>query len=68
MSGLETFNALRQIRADIQVILCSGYSEQEATLKFVGKGLAGFVQKPFRTHDLLDALHRIVIGPKPNAS
>jgi PAS domain S-box-containing protein len=60
MSGLETFNALRQIRADIQVILCSGYNEQEATHKFVGKGLAGFVQKPFRTHDLLEALHRIV--------
>jgi FixJ family two-component response regulator len=68
ISGLDTFNALQQIRADVKVILCSGYSEQEATLKFVGKGLSGFVQKPFRAHDLLEVLHRLVVAPKPNAS
>lgn len=30
----------------------SGYNEQEPTHAFAGKGLAGFVQKPFRQADL----------------
>jgi FixJ family two-component response regulator len=29
------------------VILSSGYNEVEATSHFVGKGLAGFIQKPY---------------------
>ena len=31
----------------------SGYNEQDATQRFVGKGLAGFLAKPFLVSDLL---------------
>ena len=31
----------------------SGYNEQDATQRFVGKGLAGFISKPFLITDLL---------------
>jgi CheY-like chemotaxis protein len=58
MSGLETFNALQQIQPGIPILLCSGYSEEDATTHFVGRGLAGFIQKPFRPADLLAALHQ----------
>src|SRR5690242_15920579 len=47
MSGEETFRKLRGIRPDIKVILSSGYNEAEAIRSFSGKGLAGFVQKPY---------------------
>lgn len=47
MNGEETFRELRQLRPDIKVVLTSGYNEQEATHRFSGKGLAGFIQKPF---------------------
>ena len=47
MDGEQAFGELRRIRPDIQVILCSGYNEQDATQHFVGKGLAGFIQKPY---------------------
>ena len=43
-----TYWDLRLMRANVPVILSSGYSEQEVTSLFVGKGLAGFIQKPFR--------------------
>jgi len=46
MGGKEAFRALPAIKADVKVILSSGYNEQDATSRFVGKGLVGFIQKP----------------------
>ncbi len=60
MSGLETFAALRHLRSTVPVLLCSGYSEEEATASFAGKGLAGFVQKPFQVQAILAALHKVI--------
>ncbi len=48
MGGEEAFREIRRIRGDARVILSSGYNEQDATNHFAGKGLAGFIQKPYR--------------------
>ncbi|HMO53776.1 MAG TPA: response regulator, partial [Tepidiformaceae bacterium] len=53
MDGEETFRELRRLSSDIRVVLTSGYNEQDATERFVGKGLAGFIQKPYRPAELL---------------
>ncbi len=45
--GITTFRELRRIRADLPVVLSSGYNEQDATSFFAGKGLSGFIQKPY---------------------
>jgi len=47
MDGAATLAALRQIQPEVKVILCSGYDESEATQRFTGQGLAGFLQKPY---------------------
>jgi len=47
LNGEEVLRGLQEIRRDVRVILTSGYSELEATRRFAGRGLAGFVQKPF---------------------
>jgi len=59
MDGEEAFREMRRIKRDVRVILSSGYNEQEVSQKFVGKGLAGFIQKPFQLKDLREALSRI---------
>ncbi len=41
-----------RIKRDARVILCSGCSEQDATARFAGQGVAGFPQKPYRLDDL----------------
>ncbi len=52
MSGEETLARLKTIRADVRVILSSGYNEAEVTRPFVGQELAGFIQKPFTSASL----------------
>ena len=52
MDGEETFRELRRIRDDLIIILSSGYNEQTATSRFAGKGLAAFIQKPYRFEEL----------------
>jgi FixJ family two-component response regulator len=38
------------------VILSSGYNEVEAISRFTGKGLAGFIQKPYTGSKLAETL------------
>ena len=54
MNGEDCFQALRGIDPNVMVILSSGYNEQDATNRFAGKGLAGFIQKPYRPKALRD--------------
>ncbi|MFZ1375837.1 MAG: PAS domain S-box protein [Geothrix sp.] len=56
MDGRECFKALRAIRPDLPVVLCSGFSEQESVKAFLGEGLAGFIQKPYSMGILRQAL------------
>jgi PAS domain S-box-containing protein len=61
MDGEEAFREMRRLHPGVVVILCSGYNEQDATQRFAGKGLAGFIQKPYRS-DGLRAKLREVLG------
>jgi PAS domain S-box-containing protein len=56
MDGEETFRELRRMREGACVVLMSGFNEQEAGARFVGKGLAGFLQKPFTPDELRERL------------
>ncbi|MBI2422487.1 MAG: PAS domain S-box protein [Candidatus Hydrogenedentes bacterium] len=60
MNGEECFRALSAINPAVKVLLSSGYSEQEAMSRFLGEGLAGFIQKPYRAGDLIHAIGVIV--------
>lgn len=59
MDGLTTFLELKKLNPDQKVILLSGYSERDATCRFEGRGLSGFLQKPFRLEELRDKLQNI---------
>ena len=60
MNGEETVRAIRRVRADVPVMLASGYSEVEATRRFTGQGLSGFLEKPFTPTDLAKKLAQIL--------
>jgi signal transduction histidine kinase/CheY-like chemotaxis protein len=60
MSGQETLESLRAIRADVPVILSSGYSEDEASRRVGGGKLAGFLQKPYTAARLCRMLQAVL--------
>jgi CheY-like chemotaxis protein len=60
MGGEEAYRRIRQIAKDIPVILSSGYNEQDATGHFSGKGLSGFIQKPYRPSDLVAKIRQLL--------
>lgn len=52
LNGKETFLKLLEIDSDVQVIVASGFSENEDIEQMKEKGLAGVLRKPYRTTDL----------------
>jgi CheY-like chemotaxis protein len=59
MDGEQCFRELRRLKADLKVILSSGFNQQEVTQRFVGKGLSGFIQKPNRLSVLRDVIKQV---------
>jgi CheY-like chemotaxis protein len=47
MDGVETLLALRAIRADVPILLSSGYTEQDVAMRAAAHEVSGFVQKPY---------------------
>jgi len=52
MSGEAVLGELQKIQPAVRVLLSSGFNEVEAVRRFTGKGLAGFVQKPYTSATL----------------
>jgi PAS domain S-box-containing protein len=56
LSGEQTLRELQSIRPDVRVVLTSGYHESEAIRRFTGRGLAGFIQKPYTAAQLAERI------------
>jgi two-component system, cell cycle sensor histidine kinase and response regulator CckA len=56
MDGMTAFQELVRIRPGVKVILSSGYDELDSIKRLSGRGLAGFIQKPYSLNNLRDAL------------
>ena len=59
MSGEETLERLRAIRTDVPVLLSSGYNQVEVIKRFTGRGLAGFIGKPYSSATLLEKVKSV---------
>jgi CheY-like chemotaxis protein len=67
MSGESTLNHLRRINPAVPVVLSSGFNEAEATRRFNGDELAGFLQKPYTALALAERV-KVVLNGKKNGS
>jgi CheY-like chemotaxis protein len=61
LDGNATFAELRRLDPEVRVLLMSGFNEQDAVHRFAGKGLAGFLQKPFKPDALYQKLQSILV-------
>jgi len=62
VDGAETFRELRRLDPEVKVVMSSGYNEQEVTQRFCGKGIAGFIQKPYQLKALTKVLREALEG------
>ncbi|MBI5535797.1 MAG: PAS domain S-box protein [Deltaproteobacteria bacterium] len=60
MNGDEAFEELRKLKKDVRVILTSGYNEVDVTQRFDGRGLAGYLQKPYGMAALVKILDDVL--------
>ena len=59
MDGVQCFRELRQLAPKIKVIMSSGYNEQDIVGRIEGKGLSGFIQKPYNLSALKDLIKMV---------
>ena len=65
MDGEEAFRELRLLDPQVRVILSSGYAQADITARFAGKGLGGFVHKPYSLAELRERLRVALEGAEP---
>ncbi|MBI3447511.1 MAG: response regulator [Acidobacteria bacterium] len=63
MDGEEVLKEIHRVSPEARVVLSSGYSETDVIKRFAGKGIAGFIQKPYRVESFLETLRAAMRGP-----
>lgn len=67
MSGEEVLRELRRRSASVPILLSSGFSEPDVTAPFEEGEISGFIQKPYRPHELLARLRTVLERPAAEA-
>lgn len=62
MDGVEATRAVRERRPDVAVLVLTTYDTDEAIVRAVEAGAAGYMLKDSPTEDLLDAVRRAAAG------
>ncbi|MBD3315258.1 MAG: PAS domain S-box protein, partial [Chitinivibrionales bacterium] len=60
MDGEETFKALREINPNVIALVFSGYNLEGQAQRIVDMGARGFIQKPFRSGELIATLAKVL--------
>jgi nitrogen-specific signal transduction histidine kinase len=60
LDGDEVLAELERLGTSVPIILSSGYNAQEVSQRFVGRGVAAFLQKPYRYPELATAVRSAI--------
>lgn len=65
MTGAQLTRAVREIRPDLPVVICTGYADQLTPETYQNLDIQGLLHKPVGLRDLADALGKAVPPPAP---
>ena len=65
MTGTELAQKLIEIKPDIPIILCTGYSELVHKEKAYAMGIAGYLEKPVIMEDLIRVVRKVLSDKSP---
>ena len=60
MDGLHCFEALQEVNPKVKVLLITGFSFNEKAQTIVDKGALGFIQKPFKSTEIVDKINELI--------
>jgi len=63
MDGLTLIRQAKRIRAELPVIIITGYSSEASAIEAVNLGVAGYLRKPFRVPEVLAAAAKALGAP-----
>jgi excisionase family DNA binding protein len=63
MDGLSLIRQAKRIRADLPVIIITGFSSESSAIEAVNLGVAGYLTKPFRVPQVLAAASKALGAP-----
>jgi len=63
LGGEDTFLRMKAINPEVKALLSTGYSQDGPAGEIIGKGVRGFIQKPYDFSRLLIMLRRVLDGP-----
>lgn len=63
MDGLTLIRQAKRIRAELPVIIITGYSSEASAIEAVNLGAAGYLRKPFRVPEVLAAAAKALGAP-----
>ena len=64
MDGEETFHRLREIRADLPVVLCTGFIQRDRLDRLMKAGIAGFLRKPLAPDEIVEHVRAVLASLK----
>ena len=60
LDGAKTFEWLRKLNPNVKVIVCSGAEELRLRQMQVQHPIDGYIRKPFRVHEALAVINRVI--------
>lgn len=63
MDGLSLIRQVKRIRAELPVIIITGFSSESSAIEAVNLGVAGYLRKPFRVPEVLAAAAKALGAP-----
>jgi DNA-binding NtrC family response regulator len=67
MDGGKTFDKIREMRPHLPVLLSSGYSINGMAANILKRGCNGFIQKPFKIHELSQKIRDVLAASNRSA-
>ncbi len=63
IDGLSVIREAKRLKADLPVIIITGYSTETAAIEAVNLGVSGYLTKPFRVPQVLAAAAKAIGEP-----
>jgi PAS domain S-box-containing protein len=60
LTGMQLVKSVKELRADLPIIVCTGFSEAIASETIKERGISDYLMKPLVLQDLAEAVHRLL--------